>query len=91
MAQIHDTTGFAEVLQEISESGNPLLTMLVQYIVFDDAADDLPGDDGTGGQPATQRGSKSADRGTNRVSERIPGTEVGHKAGNVESGCSKGT
>lgn len=28
MAQIHDTTGFAEVLQEISESGNPLLTML---------------------------------------------------------------
>lgn len=28
MAQGHDTTGFEEVLQEISESGNPLLTML---------------------------------------------------------------
>lgn len=28
MAQEHDTTGFMEVLQEISESGNPLLTML---------------------------------------------------------------
>lgn len=28
MAQEHDTTDFAEVLQEISESGNPLLTML---------------------------------------------------------------
>ena len=28
MAQVNDTTGFAEVLQEISESGNPLLTML---------------------------------------------------------------
>ena len=28
MAQAHDTTGFNEVLQEISESGNPLLTML---------------------------------------------------------------
>ena len=28
MAQANDTTGFAEVLQEISESGNPLLTML---------------------------------------------------------------
>ena len=28
MAQINDTTGFAEALQEISESGNPLLTML---------------------------------------------------------------
>lgn len=28
MAQTHDTTGFNEVLQEISESGNPLLTML---------------------------------------------------------------
>ncbi len=27
MAQINDTTGFAEVLQEISDSGNPLLTM----------------------------------------------------------------
>ncbi len=28
MAQPHDTTEFNEVLQEISESGNPLLTML---------------------------------------------------------------
>ena len=28
MAQAHDTTGLNEVLQEISESGNPLLTML---------------------------------------------------------------
>lgn len=28
MAQVNNTTGFAEVLQEISESGNPLLTML---------------------------------------------------------------
>lgn len=28
MAQVNDTTGFAEALQEISESGNPLLTML---------------------------------------------------------------
>ena len=28
MAKTHDTTEFAEVLQEISESGNPLLTML---------------------------------------------------------------
>ncbi len=28
MAQAHDTTGFDEVLQEISESRNPLLTML---------------------------------------------------------------
>ena len=28
MAQVNDTTGFTEVLQEISESGNPLLTML---------------------------------------------------------------
>jgi len=28
MAQVNDTTGFADALQEISESGNPLLTML---------------------------------------------------------------
>ncbi len=28
MAQAHDTTGFNEVLQEISESGNPLLSDL---------------------------------------------------------------
>ncbi len=28
MTQAHDTTGFSKVLQEISESGNPLLTML---------------------------------------------------------------
>ena len=27
MAQTHDTTEFNEILQEISESGNPLLTI----------------------------------------------------------------